>query len=547
MLSIADRPVALTPAAARGLLLTLGLVVFGATVYPRDGWLLDDALIYQNYVRNAASGNGLVYGPFGPPVEGYSSPLWATMLTAIAWLGGSGMLAAKALGTVLGGLTVALIAILPVSTKPLWLRASSVALIAAQPSLAWWAASGLETPLLGLLVTSMLAAMMTHASWGVAISAGLLAIARPEGPIFTLVGLGWLLWHDRQLKTSSVVRSARWVLLGAPALLWQLYRLRLYGAWLANSALAKIGPDPYLVSDIAFGESLAYIGKSFVHLAGPWMAFIVAAIFAWKGRRSLEPSAARVACFAIVGAGLIFTLVVRADWMPFSRFIVPLAPSMVLALELCWRGWSARIAAGAAVVGFVLTIRESRLDFSPRHAERSGRWLLASYSPGRKPFRDPVPTDFGGYFYPFYLSRYTVAGDRVLIPDIGQAGYLAGDVEILDQFGLVSLVERRYIAGRVDEREMLGHLSNPLPAIAFVIVRAATGVSALKVPKPLWPTLERDYTVVDRRFWWSDAWNMLVFVRKDASHREADPARFRAWLDRAPGVAYDADKIVGTR
>src|SRR5215471_760325 len=75
--------------------------VFLLAVWPRARWMVDDAVIFQSYVRSALEGHGLRYGA-GELVEGYSSPLWVLLLIALGHLGARGLLAAKALGILCG-------------------------------------------------------------------------------------------------------------------------------------------------------------------------------------------------------------------------------------------------------------------------------------------------------------------------------------------------------------------------------------------------------------------------------------------------------------
>ena len=90
-----EGPLLRGPAVGRALAASGAVVLFLLFIPPRDGWIIDDALIYQNYVRNAAAGHGIVYGP-GAAVEGFSSPLWVVLLTLLALAGASGFVAAKA-------------------------------------------------------------------------------------------------------------------------------------------------------------------------------------------------------------------------------------------------------------------------------------------------------------------------------------------------------------------------------------------------------------------------------------------------------------------
>jgi hypothetical protein len=48
--------------------------------------LFDDAMISMRYGRNLSHHLGLVWNPGGPPVEGYTDPLWVLYMAAIHWL-----------------------------------------------------------------------------------------------------------------------------------------------------------------------------------------------------------------------------------------------------------------------------------------------------------------------------------------------------------------------------------------------------------------------------------------------------------------------------
>jgi hypothetical protein len=523
--------------------LAVGLLLFGVTVYPREGWLLDDSLIFQNFVRNAADGHSLVYGP-GAPVEGYSSPLWVLLLWGLAALGLRGLLAAKAFGALCGLATVAIVATLPLGRAPGWVRVAGVALLALQPSLAWWAASGLDTPLVELLMAALLAGAISGRQWVVALAGGLLAVTRPEGALLTAVAAAHCLWRAREDRSAPAFASWAALLVG-PAALWEIFRVVRYGSWLANSALAKIGPEPYLTYQTPRVESLLSVLKSFTYLSGPWAALVLAIFLARRRLPDPRAQAARAACFGLVLAALAFIAATRVDWMPFGRFIVPFSPAMILALELGWeRRWTI---AGAGVLGAgaLAALLEGQRDFSPEQASRSGQHMLASWSPARRPFLDPLPTEFSGYYYSFYLIRYTVPGDRVLHLDVGQTGYLASDLVVSDQFGLVSREERLYNQGALTSEQMLAHWAGPPLTLAFVMFDPATGAPMMRASLPLMSVLERDYTLVGRSSWWSGIWELRVFVRNDAVSRQPDCERFLRWTRNAPGIVFDTRRILG--
>lgn len=69
------------------------------TILLHQSWLvrhfqMDDAFIYLRYVQNAIDGNGLVFN-VGERFNGLTSPLYAYLLVALAWLSGNAQAAAS--------------------------------------------------------------------------------------------------------------------------------------------------------------------------------------------------------------------------------------------------------------------------------------------------------------------------------------------------------------------------------------------------------------------------------------------------------------------
>ena len=64
--------------------LVYGLIFIYTTSFVINGVryfsLFDDAMISMRYARNLANGFGLVWNPGGPPVEGYTNPLWVLFM-----------------------------------------------------------------------------------------------------------------------------------------------------------------------------------------------------------------------------------------------------------------------------------------------------------------------------------------------------------------------------------------------------------------------------------------------------------------------------------
>lgn len=215
-------------------------------------WTLDDAYITFRYADNLANGLGPVYNP-GEVVEGYTTFLWMAMLSAASSLGLDLVGVSKVYGALatLGTLLLVSFADRFVDGLPRRVAWYGGLLVATSPILTRWAMSGMEVPLVALLIT---AATLVHlrdrsreaASMPLALGAGLLcalaAMTRPDaGLIFGVLGL------DRLL---SVVRRRRHAL---PAMLffalvfaavfgtYFAWRYTYYGWLLPNTFYVKVG------------------------------------------------------------------------------------------------------------------------------------------------------------------------------------------------------------------------------------------------------------------------------------------------------------------
>ena len=111
----------------------------------RSGWnLIDDALIFCRYGRNAALGLGWVYNA-GERVESHSSPLWVALLAAGGRLGLDLPWFARALGVICAALLVLTFGRVARRFWPGTVAMTVTVLLALDPGLAVWSLSGMET------------------------------------------------------------------------------------------------------------------------------------------------------------------------------------------------------------------------------------------------------------------------------------------------------------------------------------------------------------------------------------------------------------------
>jgi hypothetical protein len=272
-----------------------------------DG-LVDDAYIQFRYAQNLAAGHGMVFNP-GERIEGASGGVWIGALAIGPLIGvDAGVwgrllslsltvlatLAAGAAGARIGGARAGAHAAL------VW---------ASLPTNAMYAATGLETAAYGLVLwLAALAAFAWRARAGWAAGAAISAL-RPEGLVLGIAASPWI---------RKVGRRPRAVLLGVlgGAAAMVAARLGYFGAPLPHSATVK-----GFTAAAGVVDGLGYLARG----ALEWWPLLVAVPVLWGTRRALLPGIAPVAVWTalVVARG--------GDWMPGSRYLLPLLVILVAA------------------------------------------------------------------------------------------------------------------------------------------------------------------------------------------------------------------------
>jgi hypothetical protein len=525
-----------------------GLLVFAWSVLPREPWVIDDAAIYSAYARSAATGHGLAFsvGAAGQPgVEGFSSPLWMLLLVVLECAGLHGLVAAKALGAVLGAASIAVVACAPVPPRARPVQALATLLFALQPSFAWWSASGLDTPLALLLVTLALTRAARGDTLGAVVFGALAAVSRPEGPIFALTVAAALVAHGRLTPRTALLACAG---LAAPFTAWLLLRLAIYGSPFASSA-SKLVPTVDRLHPRTLADARAYFVEALRTMPGEALLSAGGVLLVPRVARRPLPRALRAALtsFATLAALLAgFVVVARGDWMPQGRHLLPLVPAgllLVLALAPAVAPRGRSVLVGALVAALALTFAR---QLTERGVARV-TWMEGPLLPlplahgadaGRRPFLDPVPADGGANYYAAMLALYTRPGEGVLHVDVGQSGFFADDLVYRDPFGLVSSDEALLLAGAISVDEYRARWSAAPPVLAFLLVTRNGGELALRVQAAVADRLREDYERVALGPWWG-GYDLEIRVRRDALARKADRVRWEGWAARARGMRFD--------
>lgn len=430
-----------------------------AHLLPFRTYLTDDTFIHLQFAKNLIAGQGFSFNA-GELTYGATSPLWvfllaglgvvipgagqtpadATAVPALAW-------AAKAVGAVATVFAVVLMARVGRALGwPPHLALVPAALLAAHAWSARWAISGMETPLVLLLVVASfhaLARMLLHgaSAWPAGLLIGFAVLARPECWIVAGLALASA-WTGVRAR-----RSRAWVgIAGGVALV--------VGPWLAlawtwfqrltpNTSAAKAGVllDPWLGLSALQASIRALLATDAFAIGFAVVSLAVAG----PGLFRIE-SPARRAFWRLVflwPVALVLTYVVGGVQV-VSRYLVPAAPSVIL-IGTAAAFWCApqlvsvrrrivgkppvstveaprvRIAAIlalavlAAAQNVVVTAR-----LSAPHARRHTEGLLASLG------------QLG-----VWARTSTPPGTLFALPDIGAFGYYS-DRSVLDLFGLVT-------------------------------------------------------------------------------------------------------------
>jgi arabinofuranosyltransferase len=299
------------------------------------GFVTDDAWISVRYAENLANGDGFVWNPGGPRVEGFSNPLLVAIEVLAHAAGWSAPGAARLLGVVSG---LACVVLVYVKGRPVVgecaARIGSV-LTACSAPFALWAVGGLETLLVAAAATAGTLEVARRDGGRPLRAAAAFAVLpwlRPEGlaVVAAVVALGEVPGLFRAATRRRALLRAS--LLGGIPLCSQLaleaIRLGLYGHLLPNSVLYKSGA----------GDGLTVLDKFLDQALWPTV-LAVAGVMILTGRSRLL--AVPPVVYALGSIGTLDSA------NAYSRFFMPVWPLIALL--------------AAVVLGYVVR------NLAPRH------------------------------------------------------------------------------------------------------------------------------------------------------------------------------------
>lgn len=316
------------------------------------GTVNDDAGISLAYARTLAQGEGLRLTPWSQRVEAFSNPLWTLWLALGFRAGlaqGDGAAFAHATGALLGGLACLPLGLVLARARGRRLRpADALApwVLALDTTYADWIGSGLETGAFALALAWGLCLLAgefprtrgkreeapgprASRAWS-ALPFGLLALLRPEGPLYALgawLARLWLLRRARRQDGPSPAdrgAEAAWMVVAAlPLLSWLVLRFHYYGREVPNSYTLKITWD--------FLDPAAYLHRWWDSNPGVhrWLWLAPLPLLVGETRR-----AAWLALLAGLLPALAFVRWSGGDWMSGHRFLGHALPAVALLTAL---------------------------------------------------------------------------------------------------------------------------------------------------------------------------------------------------------------------
>jgi arabinofuranosyltransferase len=404
------------------------LVLFAAVLHA--AWLCDDAFITLRTTDNWVHGHGLRWN-IAERVQAYTHPLWLFLVTIWYSLGHQPSIALLVPALLC---TAAFLALFVRTAPDPWLAGSSLLVLLASKAFVEFSTSGLENPLLHLLLLFYCLALgpvfrEKSGLFQVFLWAALSLVTRPDVAFLLAPSLVWAMFVAR-----AELRKPRTYLALAPLAAWELFSLFYYGFPLPNSAYARL--DAALPRAEAFVQGFQFLRASLTHDPVTLTAIVLALLFGIAKRKSLPTS---------LGLGLLcwllYLVAIGGDFM-LGRL---LTPALVMAVLIARQAIPSALARcsplfAAPLVLVAIGMPRSALLGPPR--DESIGWLPEKVRDERAIFyqftglfRDSHPE--GPRSHP--SAREALArrdrGERLFTGHpVGFAGYFAGaTVHIVDE------------------------------------------------------------------------------------------------------------------
>lgn len=391
-------------------------------------WISDDAFIALRYSERFWDGKGLTWDDTNA-VEGYSNFLWIVLCAAMRATGLDWVLIAQLLGFAATIETFVVLLRTPLLQSRGEVARGGALLLAATAPVGLWAIGGLEGPLTMLLVTVVFVRLgellldprKDTTRRAAAIGGWLvpLVLCRSEGPLWVGCVAAALCCFGRQGPAGErhVLRRRLFLVIVPPALatLAHLaFRLAYYGAWVPNTAHAKLATS---AATLQLGQM--YVTSAAAILRGLWLPAAAGLLLACCVQRL---RALALVCGASLVLWVSYVWLIGGDWYPLGRYLQSgygICALLVGLLGIALSRWRFGWLLGWLVIGagVVLARADARLDESDPY-QRVSRWEWRGAAVGQ------------------WLGRAFGAQDPLLALDAAGAVPFFSRLRCLDMLGL---------------------------------------------------------------------------------------------------------------
>lgn len=415
-------------------------------------FVVDDAFISFRFARNWAEWgvpafNSFELAPDGQPVEGFSNLLWTALLALLHGAGADLPSVVGALQGVLAALCVF------VTARFAWraLGLGAVGAIAAPVLLATsapfvaWSGGGMETTLFALLLTGLLTEALTERQESVRAGLALgawaagVALVRAEGPVWVLGTLGAVLVAGRLAGRGEVALRGRrlavaMAVFALATLAMLAWRKGVYGAWLPNTVAAKTGGGTEILA-----RGARQIASWALVTITPIAALL--ALLPSLRRSAVRARVAALAALGVVVGGVLYSVAVGGDWMPFFRFLAPVAPALALVVAIGLDAAPRAVGVGAlAVLAALQPLALFDVHVAPEGARAALRFRTFRGGYASEASRAAKARENAARFEQLgeALAVGTEPGDVLAFGPIGSPGWFAPALDFVDRNGLVT-------------------------------------------------------------------------------------------------------------
>jgi arabinofuranosyltransferase len=451
------------------------MIIHAYTYYP---FTADDAFISYRYVDRFLEGKGLTWTD-GRAVEGYSNLLWVLLLAAIRFVTKAELwIIALIVGLICSIISLYLLMRVTqrITNNDDKATAWAAFIFAVAAPVAIWINGGLEAPLVMVLLIAALSQLIrerltTSNIVAAGIFLGLLALTRPDGILFCwAITLGWLLLqyfsqrpNTRFPKAVSGLISAYWrplVLLNTIVAVFfvgqLLWRLKVYGEWVPNTARVKIGFTPRRLQ-----EGSLYVAKMLL----VYLPFLLLLLFNFK-KMSRFVQGVLVLLVTVIVIESAYLSSIGGDIFPGYRHVLPLVPMLciitgVVIAQILSKsiGFRNRVLYGLLMIIVCGVIYYAQAATYNNYTAKLERWewnakaigstldsafhdqqpMIATSAAGALPYYSKLPAlDMLG-LNDYYLPRHPPKdfGSGMLAHELGDADYyLRSKPDILFFYGL---------------------------------------------------------------------------------------------------------------